>query len=457
MSWPYIAWILLLASLTGCTGVPTPSEQAARRDLGAVAFRYRPGDAKPELPVLTTESGLEEYLRFAMLNNPRIEAAYYDWAASVEQVTTARSLPDPRLTFEADITSVLMSAMVGLMVDLPGPGKLQAAGDVAATDSQGRYFAFETEVLRTAFAVKRAYYQLHFLEDTIRVQRETLKFLGDLERLAQQQNAAGRTTLQDVLRAQIEQERLKTQIENLEDSRGTLVSEFKAALGLGPDKPDPPVPERFVASGSAPDREEILQIALRRNPSIRRMAADVRQAQAMLDLARKSGVPDFSIGLEADVRANPTVLRPSFSMTLPIWQDKIAAEIARAQAGKQAAEARLSGEQIQLATDLTAMLYMYRESVRNAALLDGRLVPKGRQALQVARAGYSNGKSSFLDMIEGYRQLLDFELSLVEARAQRELSLASLSLLISGVPPQGSPTLSAAEEADRSNAKEISR
>jgi outer membrane protein TolC len=422
-----------------------------------VAPRYRPGDARPEFPALTEESGIDEYLRFAMLNNPRIEAAYYDWAASVEQVTTARSLPDPRLTFEADITRVLMSAMVGLMVDLPGPGKLRAAGDVAAAGSQARYFAFETEILRTAARLKIAYYRLHFLEDTIRVQRETLRFLGNLEQSARQQNAAGRTTLQDVLRAQIEQERLRTQIDNLVDSRSTLVSQFKAALGLGPHEADPPVPERFVASGETPDREEILQIALRHNPAIQQMAADVRQAQAMLDLARKAGVPDFSLGLEADVKANPVMLTPSLSLTLPIWRDKIAAQIAGAQAAKRAAEARLSGEQIQLATELAAMLYMYRESVRNTSLLHERLIPKGRQSVQVARSGYANGKSTFLDTIESYRQLLDFELSLIEARAQRELSLASLSLLIAGVPPQGSPTLSPTEDADRASTKEGSR
>jgi hypothetical protein len=68
--------------------------------------------------------------------------------------------------------------------------------------------------------VKSAYYRLRLLEESIRVERENLTVLGELEQLAGQQPAAGRATLQDVLRAQIEQERLKTQIDNLEDSRG---------------------------------------------------------------------------------------------------------------------------------------------------------------------------------------------------------------------------------------------
>ena len=83
----------------GCAGARTPAELSAREDVLKVAARYRPGDAKPKMPRLTPDSGIEDYLRFAMLNSPGIETAYYEWAASIEQITTARSLPSsgPRL------------------------------------------------------------------------------------------------------------------------------------------------------------------------------------------------------------------------------------------------------------------------------------------------------------------------------------------------------------------------
>ena len=152
-----VAELVLLALLSGCTGSQIQSERAARGDLAMVSSRYRPGDAKPELPMLTKASGIDDYLRFGMLNSPRVEAAYYEWAAAIERITPARSLPDPRLTFTADIAGMVTSAMAGLMVDLPGPGKLHAAGTIAAAESHGRYFTFEAEVLRTAFAVKSAY------------------------------------------------------------------------------------------------------------------------------------------------------------------------------------------------------------------------------------------------------------------------------------------------------------
>ena len=143
-------------------------------------------------------------------------------------------------------------------------------------------------------------------------------------------------------------------------------------------------------------------------------------------------------------------------MTLPVWRDKIAAGIAGAQAETRAATARLSQEEVELAAELAALLYLYRESTRDMELLEARLLPKGRQALEAARAGYANDKSRFSDVIDSYRQLLDFDLAFLEARTRRELALASLSLLIAGTPPPGSPLPNPAERANPVPSKEVS-
>src|SRR5438876_1001515 len=122
-------------------------------------------------------------------------------------------------------------------------GERRARADVATAESQGKYFVFESSVLQAAFALKKSVYQLYFLEQKIQVNRQTLDLLANLERLARAQNEVGKVTLQDVLRAQIEQDRLQTEVVNLEDSRTLLVAQFKAALGLQPGQAAPPVPQ----------------------------------------------------------------------------------------------------------------------------------------------------------------------------------------------------------------------
>ena len=160
-------------------------------------------------------------------------------------------------------------------------------------------------------------------------------------------------------------------------------------------------------------------------------------AETGIRLARTSKLPDFNLGIEADARSSPVMWRPSLGVTLPIWRDKIAAEIGSAQALKSAAQARLSAEQIQLAVEFADKSFMYREATRNLQLLTDSLLPKARQALEVARSGYSSGKVDFINLLDAERSLLEFQQAEVEARTRRELVLAEVSLLIIGRPAAG--------------------
>jgi outer membrane protein TolC len=426
--------------LGGCKGVEQPGERQARGDLASVSSLYRPDGQRPTLPSLTTNAALGEFLTYAMLNQPQIEAAYFDWAGSVEKITVERSLPDPKLTFQAYIQNTLTSLMPGLMQDIPGRGKLKAAANVAAAESNAKYFAFETSILRTAFSVKEAYYQLWFLDEKTRINRQTLGLLADLERSARARNEVGQSTLQDVYRAQIEQDKITTEITNLEDSRQPLMAQLKGALGLTGGQPDPPAPTRFESTALDLDGGELLDTAFTRNPRLKAMESEVRLAEALIRLARKSKVPDFSAGLQAEIYT-PPFYWPQGSMSLPIWRDKIAAQIAGAQAGKRAAEARLTSEQIMVTVDFAMKTFDYREVTRNLALLRDKLIPKAGKSLEIARAGYMSGQIDFFNLMDAERSLLNFQLEEVEARTRREIILADLSLSIAGITPEDAPIL----------------
>jgi outer membrane protein TolC len=437
--WRAIPAGLVLAALllAGCKGYPTQAEKEARRREQAVAADYRPGGQRPALPILTPDSSLSNYLAFAMLNQPRVEAAFQDWAASLERITQARSLPDPQFTFQMDIQNIVTSVMPGLMGSVPWPDKLRIGAQIASAETQARFFAFQSAVLKSAFEVKRAYYQLFFLADKLRVDRDTLRLLGELETLARAQNEVGKATLQDVLRAQIEQDRLNAEIANLNDSRDSLMAQFKGALGLGPGDPEPPLPGQFESTPLELSADRLIETALERNTRLKAMEADVRAAEAAIHLAQKGGSPDFSLGLMADVKMKPVLYRPLGTVSIPIWRDKIAAQIAEAGANQRSAEARLSDAQVQLVVDVAERTYLYREATRNLALLDDLLLPKARKSIEVARSGYLAGRIDFLNLTDAERTLLGFELERVETATRREVILAELSLIIQGMPPDG--------------------
>ena len=82
--------IAAVGLLAGCVGVRTEGEKRARQDQETVERAYRPGSERPALPMLGTNAPLHDFLLFAMLNQPQVEAAYFDWVASVQRITVER-------------------------------------------------------------------------------------------------------------------------------------------------------------------------------------------------------------------------------------------------------------------------------------------------------------------------------------------------------------------------------
>jgi len=240
-----------------------------------------------------------------------------------------------------------------------------------------------------------------------------------------------------VLRAQIEQERLNNDIINLEDSRAPLLAQWQAALGIEPNEPTPPVPVRFESTPLDLAADKWLEQALAENTRLKAISADVHAAEAAIRLAYKARMPDTSVGFMADAKMSPVLYRPWGTVSLPLWRDKLAAQVAEAQANKRAGEARLTAEQIGLAVDVAERAFIYRETTRNLNLLQNALLPKQRQSLEVARSAYLAGQVDFLNLTEAEQTLLRFNLDEVEARTQRELSLAELSLIVQGMTPAG--------------------
>ncbi len=445
---PYLALFVAL-SLAGCVAA-SREESAARAQVRQTGAALRPNGHQPELPVLTADSPLSDYLRFALLNHPQVEAAYDDWRGAVLAIAPARALPDPKLTFQADIASTVTSLMPGFMFDLMSTGRRAAMGREATVASELARRRYVTAVLTTAAEVKKSWLDLAALEASrslkqqmLDVAEEAIRFshaehatmhaMGSLDQLAQQLNDAGR---------------LRLEVANLDDQRTAFRARFKAALGLAREAADPPwpAPASLVAT-PLPDDDAFWAAARTANPQLGEMRAMVEMAVAEAAVEEKARTPDLAAGLMADLKMNPVLWRPLAEVTLPIWRQKIADAVAAARARHDAAAARLQAEEIMTAAELARMTYMVREADRMLAYLDGTAIPNLRQSLASLSAAYATGMTNFA-MIPGTQgMILAMQVERIAVLRDREKTLADLSLLVAGEAPAGAPLPAAAMAA----------
>ena len=426
-----------LALLAGCAGTPLPAEKAARQQVDRVGHELRPASAPAVLPVLRPDSPTAEFVRFAVLNHPAVVAAYDDWRASVEDVAPARSLPDPTFTFQADVADTLMSFMPGLMFDLMGPGKRTAMGSEAVAAASVARRAFIAAALRAAAEARKAGVELAYVEQVDRLYATSIHTAGEALDLTNTDYSTGRGMA--TFDKQIQLENLIAQHRahdaGIADRRVAARARFKSALGLSPGDPDPPWPLPVLTATAVPSADELWRRAATANPDLAKMRAMVEMAVAAVEVARQTGRPNFTAGAMVDLKASPLIVRPIASISLPLWRDKVAATVAAAEARRDAAAARVSAEQLNLAAELAQTLYLVREADRMLGYIDTTALPNFERSYASLEAGVQSGMTSSAMIAETRLMAIDLRHERLEWLRQRETAVVDLALLAADVAP----------------------
>ncbi|WP_160111254.1 TolC family protein [Algoriphagus boritolerans] len=142
-------------------------------------------------PLFTSKSkaqSLDDYLIVAAQNNPGLKASYARYAASKERVGQV-SLPDPELRVGFFLTPMErfmgnQQADIQLMQMFPWFGMLSAQKEEANYMALAQYQLFLEEKNQLFFQVKSTWYELHRLNEEIRISKENLEYLKKYERLA---------------------------------------------------------------------------------------------------------------------------------------------------------------------------------------------------------------------------------------------------------------------------------
>ncbi len=431
--------------LGGCASL---DERTALQEHGAARQIPYVSEGRPstesDLPALDAESSLSDYLAYAALNNPGLEAAFNRWKAALERVPQVRSLPDPRFSYGYFIREVETRVgpqrhRFGLSQMFPWFGKLALQGDVALEAANAERQRYEAAKLDLFYRVKRAYYEYYYLGRAIAVTEENIQLLTYLEAVARTRYTAGAPTHAAVIKAQVELGKLEDQLRGLRDFVGPVVAELNAALNRPPNAPlslPTAVPEEKVAVSE----QQFLSWVKEGNPELKAIDSETAKEKAAVDLAKKDYFPDITVGLDyietgsalmpgtRDSGKDPVV--GMMSINVPVWRGKYRAAEREAKARYEASLRERSDRENTLVARLEMVLYGFRDAERKIDLYRDALVPKAEQSLRVTQQAYESGRTDFLDVIDAQRVLLEFELSYERALANRAQRLAEIEMLV---------------------------
>jgi outer membrane protein TolC len=156
-----------------------------------------------------------------------------------------------------------------------------------------------------------------------------------------------------------------------------------------------------------------------------------------IELAEIQRYPDLTFGLQyidtgasgpAPDRGKDPVLA-TVSVNVPLWVEKYAAAEQEARERRAATANRRMDRENNLRAEARMALYQVRNAARRVRLFRDALVPKARQALEAQETAFSAGTTTFQQLLDAERVLLEFELEQHRAAADRAQRLAQLQMM----------------------------
>jgi cobalt-zinc-cadmium efflux system outer membrane protein len=441
-----ITVLTLISFVLTCWATPRRTGAGPPEDHLAVSEIPIPSENAPaqNLPNLDHTSTLADYLKYAALNNPGLEAAFNQWKAALEMVPQVTSLPDPRFNYAYYIEEVETRVgpqrqMFGISQTFPWFGTLKLKGDAALEAANAEKEKYEKTKLDLFHRVKSAYYEYYYLGRAVAITKEHINLLVNLESVARTRFKTGYAAHTAVIQAQVEFGKLDDRLQTQELLQEPIVAKLNAALNR-PSDASLPWPQTIPHDSPAFTDKEAFTWLAERNPDLNRLDFLAEKEQFVIKLAGKNFYPDITIGLDyvdtdealmpgtPDSGKDPMIAKASIN--LPIWHGKYRAAEREARLRHKAVQEERVNAENQLEADLKLALYHFRDAERKIDLYRDTLIPKADESLQVAQLSFQTGNVSFISLIDAERLLLEFHLSYERALADRAERLSEIETLV---------------------------
>ena len=460
--------IAVIASVAGCASPPQsdPHYVATEHNIHQVVAHEV--NHVPELIQTDTEIEGEHplgyYVQLALGQNPEILAAQRSINASSAVIPQVISLDDPMLidSFQPiDDHSVQTAAgrapnTLSLSQKFPWFGKLATRGQIAEQDVQIAMARLAQAELKVTEDVRLAYYEVQFNQRGITIAEEDAALLGDLLKIAEARYRTGAASQQDVLRAQVELNRIDDRLISLRRSLRQSQADLAKVLHTSPES-------NLLASSdvvipSAPEHiEQLYQLAAECRPELHERLYAIQKSQRARDLAELNYYPDLTAGLGWQAVTNGEALSPvsngndnlavTLGVNLPIWRDKLDAGVREWEERSLENARRYESTLDDTFRQIRRLMVQIDAIQQQLDLFKGSMIPKTEQALRVSTADYRVNKVDFQQHLDNWSDLLMFHLQVARLEANLAQTLASLERVVgcelaSAPTPLPAPALS---------------
>ena len=382
-------------------------------------------------------TAIADLITEAERSNPEIAAAYHGWQAATHVPRQAAAFPETQLSvqqfsvgsprpFAGFSNSDFAYIGVGASQDLPYPGKRALRGRVAELEAGSMREDAEAVRRRVIEALKLAYVQLAYFQQTLGIIEQSDQTLSQIEQIAESHYRVGQGNQQDVLKAQLQHTRILQEIAHHHQLEGQLQAQLKQILNRPQAAPDivaEPLTPTFLLQTDA----QLLQRVEEQNPKVGARKQSVQRQQAAVELAHKDFRPDFMASYMYQHTASQfrDYYMATFALRLPN-RGRQREALAEAEEKRERAKEELQAERQRVLAEIEQQYVLVRASEERLNIYKGGLVPQADATFQAGMAAYQTNRQDFQTLLGNFLDVLNLQLDYRREMAEHESALARL-------------------------------
>lgn len=365
---------------------------------------------------------LSELLKEATERNPEIIAAKEKWQSAQDIIGARGALPDPQLSFQQYVDSVEtrvgpIKRAYGLKQKLPFYGKRGLMSEIATKEAEALEASYETVRQEVVRRVKIVYYDLFYLSKLIDITDEEKEILKRFEQTATIKYETGKGSQQNILKIQVEINRLEDRRLTLLNRKKTMEAQLNVLLDRTSDhlmkKPVQPEFRDFFYI-----KQQLIRLARDHRPELKMGDAWIEKGDRALILAKKDYYPDLTIGANyIEIDKGPLMFSDNgqdafnivFSINVPLWNNKLSSQVRSATKMVTAQKSIYKSILNRTLFEIEDNLFKIETARETSNLYQNVLIPRAQQSLKSAEVGYITGVVNFLDLLDAERVLLKIQ------------------------------------------------
>lgn len=399
-----------------------------------------PPVAEDRVSTAMETTSLDDLVRELQERNPALQASQKAAEARKASIISARTLPDPVLSFQTmgdlfppDLQKGDPSSgrTVGVEQEIPFPGKLGLKGKIAESEAAAEEWNTEQTRRELISDLKGAYFDLALTDRSLEVLEKNRKLLQSVTQVAEARYRVGQGNQQDVIKAQVELSKLLDRQAVLEQRRTIAEALVNSLLFRSPETRIARTAE-YRKAQLPYSLDQLNQMALESSAKLKSQEKNIDRSQYAVELARKEYYPDFAVGfsyVDRDDMKEMYGIMAKAKLPLYFWRKQ--------RPDLESARLNLTSARKQRESVTSTLGYTVRDahtvattSDRLVQLYGSGIIPQSKLALESAFAAYQTGTVDFLTLLDSLVTLLEYELKYFEALTEFQKALAKLEPVI---------------------------